>query len=243
MGSLIEEGKIYKISNIVVLAVTDLTLNIYWSIFHLYCWRNYLSFILFDRFGRKKSTIVGLLVSCVASIVAISIPGDRSNTGKTNLNASSIRLPCTLWIKDPVPDSLDTTWTYAAQEYSLPIKFPPLTIFILFCHVIAYGTRNGKIRCCADKRMRYRVTGPLISDAFRSITFHLWDHPWWWTRLLVFQSLLCRKSYFYQVFWLCYPGCQRFSLLYYMYSNPITKKNIVSPETQGTISSQIDWLH
>ncbi|CAB3983634.1 organic cation transporter -like [Paramuricea clavata] len=41
----------------------------------------YLAVFSAERFGRKKSTIVGLLVSCVASIVAISIPEDRSNTG------------------------------------------------------------------------------------------------------------------------------------------------------------------
>ena len=33
------------------------------------------------RFGRQKSVVGGLILSAIASVIAVVIPSDRSNTG------------------------------------------------------------------------------------------------------------------------------------------------------------------
>ena len=38
-------------------------------------------FLLHCRFGRRKSLIYGMIISSIASIIAVAIPTDRSNTG------------------------------------------------------------------------------------------------------------------------------------------------------------------
>ena len=39
--------------------------------------------ILPQRYDRKKTIIIGLLIAAVSTVITVSIPADRNNTGKS----------------------------------------------------------------------------------------------------------------------------------------------------------------
>ncbi|XP_046846878.1 solute carrier family 22 member 16-like [Xenia sp. Carnegie-2017] len=75
------------------------------------------SIICMNKFGRRKSLIYGMIISSIASIIAVAIPTDRSNTGYT-IGRIIMAMIC----KYAILVSFNTVYIYSSELFPTSVR-------------------------------------------------------------------------------------------------------------------------